>query len=52
MQIQKIQKTDTILQLESCQLIPYIADLTGLFISSGVNNKRKSRLRVWSPNKL
>ena len=28
--------------LESRELIPYIADLTGLFIFSGVNNNRKS----------
>ena len=31
---------------------PDFADLTGLFISSGVNNKRESRLGFWSPNKL
>ena len=37
------QKTGTILKLESCELIPYIADLTGLFIFSWFNNKRKSR---------
>ena len=30
-------------KLESRQLIPYIAELTGLFIFSGVNNQRKSR---------
>ena len=38
-QTQKTQKTDTILKLESPELIPYIADLTGLFILSGVNKK-------------
>ena len=48
----KTQKTDTLLKLESCELIPYIADLAGLFIFSGINNKRKSRLGFWSPNKL
>ena len=37
MQIQK---------LELRELIPYIADLTDLFIFSGVNNKRESR-RQW-----
>ena len=30
-------------KLESRELIPYIADLTGLLIFSGVNNKRKIR---------
>ena len=37
------QKTDTVLKLESHKLIPYIVDLIGLFLFSGVNNKRKSR---------
>ena len=48
----KKKKTGTLLKLESCELIPYIADLAGLFIFLGVNNKRKSRLGFWSPNKL
>ena len=38
-QTQKTQKTDAILKLESRELISYIADLTGLFIISGVNKK-------------
>ena len=38
-QTQKTQKTDAILKLESRELISYIADLTGLFILSGVNKK-------------
>ena len=37
------QKRDTILKLEFLKLISYVADLTGLFLFSGVNNKRKSR---------
>ena len=48
----KTQNTDALIKLESCELIPYTADLTGLFIFSGINNKRKSRLGFWSPNKL
>ena len=51
-QIKSTKKTDTLLKLESHKLIPYIADLTGLFIFSGVNNKSKSRLGFWSPNML
>lgn len=39
----KQKKHSTILKFEHCELIPYIADLTELFIFSGVNNKRKSR---------
>ena len=38
----KKQKTETILKFEPRELIPYIANLTGLFIFSGVN-KTKSR---------
>ena len=38
----KQQKADTILKLESLELIPYIVDLTGLFLFLGVNNKKKS----------
>ena len=47
MQIQKSnnkkKKKKTILRLEPRELIPYIADLAGLFIFSGVNNKTKCR---------
>ena len=41
------KKTDSILKIESCELIPYIANLTGLFIFLGVNSKRKSRRQKW-----
>ena len=34
-------------KLESRELIPSIADLTGLFIFSGVNNNRKSKHQWW-----
>ena len=52
MKIKKHKKTNTLVKLKSCELIPYVADLTGLFTSSGVNNKRKTRLGFWSTNKL
>ena len=47
MQIQKTnnkkQKTETVVKFQPRELIPYIADLTGLFTFSVVNNKRRGR---------
>ena len=37
------KQANTSTKLESRELIPSIADLTGLFIFSGVNNNRKSK---------
>ena len=42
MKVEKSKKIQ-IKKLESRELTPYIADLTGLFMSSRVNNNRKSR---------
>lgn len=37
------KQTNIILKLESCELIPYVVDLTGLIIFSRNIYKRKSR---------